>query len=258
MNWRYIVIAIELIIIYLLLVRSNKIEGYEDDCLKNPNEKDYDYILKWWEDFCKEHNLNYSLAYGTMLGYKRNKNYIPWDLDMDTYIGKKDAEKLIELEKTIPNIFLNNMKRKNKDEIFIVLTNDHNTNLDPSISSIHSQKERGRFNCEGNPVNDQIDNCSFNELFGRIVYNNVHCDLFVWFKSKDNQDKCSLCKGEYCTYNPTYLGSNLPETKKIKLNGVNTRILKDENLIESLFINKYGKDYMKPDHKCEKSKWKKV
>ena len=67
-----------------------------------------------------------------------------------------------------------------------------------------------------------------------------------------------MCKGEYCVYSPTYLGSDLPETKKIKLNGVNTRILKDENLIESLFINKYGKDYMKPDHKCEKSKWKKV
>ena len=167
MNFKYIIIAFEVIIIYLLLVRSSKIEGYEDSCSKNPNEKDYDYILKWWEEFCKEHDINYSIAYGSMLGYKRNKNYIPWDLDMDTFIGKKDAEKLIELEKTIPNIFFNNKKQQKKEDIFIVLTNDHNTDLDPSTSSIHAQKERGRFNCEGNPVNDQIDNCSFNELFGR-------------------------------------------------------------------------------------------
>ena len=44
MNWRYIVISIELIIIYLLLVRSNKIEGYIDiedkDTCKNWNTKE--------------------------------------------------------------------------------------------------------------------------------------------------------------------------------------------------------------------------
>jgi phosphorylcholine metabolism protein LicD len=194
-----------------------------------------------------------------MLGYKRAKKYIPWDLDMDIFIGKKDAENLIEMEKTIPNIFFNNKKqKKNEEDIFIVLTNDHNTDLDPSISSIHAQKERGRFNCEGKPVNDQIDNCSFNELFGRVVYNNVHCDLFVWFKSKDNQDKCSLCKGEYCVYSPTYLGSDLPETKKIELNGNVTRIIKDDKQLEHILTLWYGKDYMKPDHKCENGKWTNV
>ena len=154
------------------------------------------------------------------------------------------------MEKTIPNIFFNKTPRtQEENKIYIIINKDHNKPLND---------ERERYNCSGELVSS-YGICAFNGPFGRIIYNNVHCDLFVWFKSKDNHDKCTNnCKDDHCSMVPTYLGSDLPKTKKIKLNGNVTRIIKDDKLREHILNIWYGKDYMIPDHKCENGKWKKV
>lgn len=35
------------------------------------------------DDFCREHNIKYSLSCGTLIGAIRHKGYIPWDDDVD-------------------------------------------------------------------------------------------------------------------------------------------------------------------------------
>ena len=48
-------------------------------------------MLTELDTFCKEHNLKYVLAYGTLLGAVRHSGYIPWDDDVDIIMSYNDV-----------------------------------------------------------------------------------------------------------------------------------------------------------------------
>lgn len=54
-------------------------------------------ILVYFRDFCKEHNLRFTLSAGTCLGAVRHHGFIPWDDDLDVQMPRDDYEKLYEL-----------------------------------------------------------------------------------------------------------------------------------------------------------------
>ena len=56
-------------------------------------------ILLYFDNFCKEHNLRYYLADGSLIGAVRHKGFIPWDDDIDLEMPRPDWIKLKELFK---------------------------------------------------------------------------------------------------------------------------------------------------------------
>lgn len=56
-------------------------------------------LLLEFDRFCRSHDIQYYLAYGTLLGAIRHKGFIPWDDDVDVYVLRKDFEKLPLLQK---------------------------------------------------------------------------------------------------------------------------------------------------------------
>ena len=62
-------------------------------------------ILGEFDRVCREHNLRYSLAAGTLLGAVRHKGFIPWDDDCDVVLPRPDYERLYELVKEKKVVF---------------------------------------------------------------------------------------------------------------------------------------------------------
>src|SRR3712207_2555288 len=52
-------------------------------------------IMKAIDKVCREHNLQYFMIAGTMLGAIRHQNFIPWDDDADVALPRPDYDVLM-------------------------------------------------------------------------------------------------------------------------------------------------------------------
>lgn len=80
---------------YYFSVISKTRDGYRrlsEEEIKEVELGVMDYIHK----LCQKENINYSLAYGTLLGAVRHKGYIPWDDDVDISLKRDEYDKLYQ------------------------------------------------------------------------------------------------------------------------------------------------------------------
>ncbi len=54
-------------------------------------------LMEEFDRICREHNLRYTIAYGTLIGAVRHKGFIPWDDDADVCMPRPDYERFIEI-----------------------------------------------------------------------------------------------------------------------------------------------------------------
>ena len=59
--------------------------------------------LKAFDDFCKENDIHYCAAGGTMIGAVRHQGFIPWDDDIDVYMKRTDYDRFISLRNLLDN-----------------------------------------------------------------------------------------------------------------------------------------------------------
>ena len=71
-------------------------------------------LLKLFDEFCNENNLQYWIDFGTLLGAVRHKGFIPWDDDIDIGMLRDDYEKLIQLLSECNHPYLNLDLARNK------------------------------------------------------------------------------------------------------------------------------------------------
>ena len=80
---------------YYFSVISKKRDGYRQ--LNEEEIKDIELgVMDYIHNLCQKENINYSLAYGTLLGAVRHKGYIPWDDDVDISLKRDEYDKLYQ------------------------------------------------------------------------------------------------------------------------------------------------------------------
>lgn len=53
-------------------------------------------VLLHVHDFCVKHNIQYSLAYGSLIGAVRHKGFIPWDDDIDIIMTRENFDRFLK------------------------------------------------------------------------------------------------------------------------------------------------------------------
>ena len=225
---------------YQSIVINNQ-EIYDKDDKFYPNQKislnkknKFIKLLKFQHNMFSKYDITYSIYYGTLLGYARNKKIIPYDDDVDSIIGKNNFQKLINLAEdvNIKNIMYNEDISKYKpdfssDNIYLVLN-----------KFILNNKGYGtRYNCKGDQVKYQIDSCSFNGPIGRfIIGGKTHSDIFV----DGNKSYPKIMDDMFII--------NKEDVIESKLDGVTISVFKDE-IYKKRLEKIYGKNYMSVPNK---------
>lgn len=99
-------------------------------------------ILKEFDRICRNNQLQYFLACGTLLGAIRHQGFIPWDDDIDVYMPYEDYIKFAKIcEKEINSEYYFQSRNENPQNFIYWnrIGRNNTTSIDLSLANIHMQ-----------------------------------------------------------------------------------------------------------------------
>ena len=138
------------------LNESKPFSDYGDGtCPTDQYRETFKELFVKWTIISKEFEVPYFLNFGTLLGAWRNGDLIPTDSDIDLVINIGDTPKL--------------EKFGTRDGYRLYVQRDWKV----------PQDQRRRFNCKGDRVQSQMDDCSFIEPIARLINLNTNVRLDI-------------------------------------------------------------------------------
>ena len=194
---------------------------YGDGCGLNPHQKKLKTLLRFWNELTRDRGIEYIVCHGSLLGYQRNRDFIPYDHDIDICMSKHHFARLLKLESSHP------IDRKD-NKPHLLITKRFSNGL--------------RLNCEGTLVSRKMDPCSIIAPAARVILGNRSInflDVFLYTINKSYRKTPSL----------QYVASDIYPTKPCWLAGVETRCPRRPKTLLEMF---YGPGVVeKPSHVCK-------
>jgi hypothetical protein len=199
-------------------------------------------LLREWIKLSRQHEVRYSIFWGTLLGQLRNQRLIPYDRDIDVVVGKSGLEALYALPGRAPGCVFNDQLKDQPawrdSEIRLVVRRDLVSPDGP------------RYDHCGRPTSTQVDSCAFNGPLARLIMKLPErlYDRDYWHLDVDLFTDIS----RFNPYPAVHEVDELPELEQRLLEGLPVSCLRDP----LPYITKYyGADYMTPDHVYRGGHW---
>ncbi|KAF7262722.1 hypothetical protein EG68_00005 [Paragonimus skrjabini miyazakii] len=120
------------------------------------------HLLRHWIDLAEQHGIVWWLAYGSLLGAVRDKDFIPYDHDVDIFVLGPQVDFIRSLSVE--------WRELNGSQIQLIKRSGSYCVNDHAI----------RPNCDGIPVHVQRDSCAFCTPLARLISDrSTYLDLFV-------------------------------------------------------------------------------
>lgn len=198
---------------------------YGKGCRDNPFRNRLKKLLKYWTKLVKPYDIEYFLCYGSLLGYHRTGDVIPYDHDVDLCMNEKDFDRLANFESKRPFLF-----------------NDQRPHL---IIQRNVSKGRAlRRACNGTWVTNKVDPCSILSPPARVILG-LYNFLDVYLFRADNR----------FVENPnlSFDRRDIYPVRQCLFMGVESRCPHNTT---SLLISMYGADFAwNPHHVCRNGQW---